>query len=109
MDIDEKQVVDNIEQWFRQFEIYIPMNYRLQFGDWNKFKDDIEELVNEWNDADERAAAAEKEIEDADRDYNRVMRQVEKLKDYMSDIKWIDNPEHEDLVANITKQLEGIG
>ena len=38
---------EDIEQYIRQFEIYIPENYKMRFGDWEKFQEKVETLFNE--------------------------------------------------------------
>lgn len=109
MDIDIKQINDNIGQWFREFEEYIPVEKKLQYGEWWKFKDEIKKLISEWNSATDRVTDAENDAKEEEMNYNRLSNQVSRLKYYVSNIEWIDNPEHEAVIADIEKRLKNIG
>jgi len=100
---------EELNEYLRRIEMYMPKGWTLQYGEWDKFKILIEDLVNEINDEEDRADDAEAKSNEWEGKYESVMEEIQELKDWVSRITWIDNPEHEELVADITKQLKEIG
>jgi len=98
---------DTIQEYFRQFEIYIPENYKYKFGDWDRFKEAVEDLQSEADDvkgAVDKVETLEEEIEDLKREVRDSIYDLKQID--LSDVEGANAQVAEEMIDRVIKDLE---
>ena len=96
------QLSDEVLQQFRVWEIYIPENYKVHFGEWNQFQEMVEQLIWEWKQVSDDRDTKQEEKQALQDKYDRL---VEKVRDVQKDLELIeeldDSSDEEDATERV--------
>lgn len=99
---------DELQEYLNRIEMYMPKGWTQKFGEYEKFKELVEKLESRVIDAEESYDDLKESEDTWESKYSGIVNQVQELKDYVSSIEWIDNPEHEEVTASILKKVNRI-